>query len=329
MRPTAVLLFLGVAVSAAAPLLAQPFQVASSGTWTTCGITTPFIMDQAEFVFPDPPAPDMERTDRTLVDDVRTLVDAGNDRVFAQVGDSAIVRLSADGSSLPFFAGIPDSFIRGLAAVPGSRVFLTLGGTGGSRLAVVSSAGTLEAVHPLPVTPNGAVLGVAADGCTVHYATHTVIGRINGCTGALLSDFAAVPDATDIEPQPNGDVLVSIADRVLLYSAAGTLLRTVATISSYPGLDRVAFQEVALADGVLWISAGTVCRNGAILRVSFSTGAEVGARIEHLFSVGEGTGLVVGRAHSAAAPIPTAGEWALMLLTLALAAGGASVLRLR
>ena len=309
-RALVLVLLLALAVAAGAQ---QPFDFAVSGQSFSCGITTPIIRDRADFHF--------SQQEPVQVDDIVMIAPGPAGTVYGLLRNSAVVRLASNGSSVPFFGGVPGAIAHGIAATPAGRVFITVSVGGVSQLAVVSPAGAQEALYPLPVQVINPVLTVAGDGCTVYYAdgfagSGTAVKRINGCTGAALPDFAALSGVYDVEVLPNGEVLVAADNGVRLYSAAGTFLRTV--------LSRTAYQA-ALVNGIVWIVAETEsCRND-LLRVSFDTGTEVAPRV--LLDPVIVNGLVVGA--GSPANVPTAGEVALTLLAFVLAGAGSLVLRLR
>lgn len=193
-------------------------------------------------------------------------------------------------------------------------------------LVVISAAGAQEAIHPIPTPGEVGIIAVGSDGCTIFYTQEGVIQRMNGCTGAALTPFAAVA-ASDVYPLPNGQVLVGRDDQVVVYSAAGAVLRTIG-LGSYgfaPGSEVI---QVALGPDqqTLWIAAIPGCDlegevPGQLLRVSFATGAEL-AR-EPLAEVRLGTGLVIGLN---AVAVPLAGTTVLLFFALTLAGAAVFVL---
>jgi hypothetical protein len=317
MRAAALLVVLGLGFAVGA----QEFEVAFSGDGGfPCGIGSPLTFDAAFFLFPPPPTPDTPQREAAEFLDIRMLAGANGGRVFGLTSAGAIVVLSPDGTSTLFFERIPGAFPGAIAVAQSGRVFMTTA----LGLAVISPAGTLEALHPAGSTLP--ILGVAGDGCTVYYyVIDGMIRRINGCTGAVLPDFVTLADVHDIEPQPNGDVLVAAADSVLLYSAEGVLLRTVTSLGSDGGR-RLEVWQAAMANGLVWIAAGDGCSSAQLLRVEAGTGREVGPRIPDL-GLQRLTGLITGTA--SVAHIPTTGETTLILFAFALAAGGTLVLRWR
>jgi hypothetical protein len=147
------------------------------------------------------------------------------------------------------------------------------------QLGVISPAGVLEASYPMPEASVDTSLAVGDDGCTVYYFTYDRMRRMNGCTGAVLPDFLIPPSPSnifDVDPLPNGQVLVAIDDRVDLFDAAGTFVRTVASLSSY-GLEGWTVGQV-IADASLsqvWLTKSGCDAEGELLRVSFANGAEL------------------------------------------------------
>jgi hypothetical protein len=179
----------------------------------------------------------------------------------------------------------------------------------------------LEATYPL-TTDN---IAVGADNCTIYYRTGAnVIGRINGCIGAPLPDFAALTFINDIEVMPDGQVLVSSGNEVELYDASGAFVRVVADLTTHGLSDREA-DAIAVRGGELYIAAVDGCSagNSFLLRVGLADGSEI-SRVPLAMT---GADAIV--INAAALAIPTAGEVALVLLSFALAAAGALALKLR
>ena len=300
-----------------APLAAaaqQPFEVAVSGASVIGCEIIPLSDSKVEWFNPN------------VVDDVNATAIASGDgqRVLALLSGSPVrvVQLSPDGTQTPFFNGFAGQFGLDIAVAITGRVFVWVGGPPRPMLAVLSPTGALEATYALP---NVAFLAVGPDGCTLFYFDSGVIRRINGCTGAPLPDFATVSGfITDLAPLPTGELLVARSGDVLLYDASGALVRTVGTVASY-GFTSETVNQIAVRNGVVWIAVANICDpSGTVLQVSLDSGAELSRRFLHMNSV---SAIVIGTA--AEATIPTLSEMMLMLLVLALAAGGALVLKLR
>jgi hypothetical protein len=115
--------------------------------------------------------------------------------------------------------------------------------------------------------------------------------------------------------------VVAKGQTVLLYSAAGVPLRTVAT-------DPRGISQAAWQNGTVWLAIplDAICQT-ELRRIQFATGVETAAplRLPDGFIL---SSLIPGTA-TAEANVPAAGGAALALLALALAAAGALVLRLR
>jgi hypothetical protein len=231
-----------------------------------------------------------------------------------------IVEIRPDGTQVPFYTG-PQSGGLGMAVAASGTVFVSTGGVT-PQLVRISPEGVLEATYPFSGSNH---LAVAPDGCTILYSFGmSLIRRINGCTGAVLPDFAPSEWIHDIEVLPDGQVLVATDSFVRLYTAAGALVRTVASLAAY-GLNDNTADAVAVRDGVLAIAAVDGCQadESVLLRVDFSDGTELSREGLQLTTA---RGLVLG----ASVPgVPTLGEMALALLAFALAAAGALALSLR
>ncbi len=196
------------------------------------------------------------------------------------------------------------------------------------RLLVFTSTGTLQATYVLAVSDDVDVMIVGADGCTVFYAEGNVIHRINGCTGAALPDFATTGGTVhDIFPTAGGQFLVTSGSDVLLYDGSGTLVRTVATISSYTSDASLSPGQIALgADGqTLWMTTtGPSCvTEPFLLRLAFDDGEELSRQDINIDAT---TGLILS-ANGPGAAIPTTGTLALIFVALMIAAAGVVVLR--
>lgn len=262
-----------------------------------------------------------------LETDILAVASGDGRRVLATLGHDPyrIVAIQPEGVQTHFATG-GAGVAAHLAVADDGRVYALATTTGSvRRIDRFSPAGTLEASYPLGVI--GASVGgldVASDNCTLFYGAGTTIERFNGCTGTPLPSFATVPDLRDIEVQPGGTVLVATESAVLLYTAAGALSRTVATLSAY-GFDptKHLIDQAAVRDGVVWFTANNPCAEGNLLRVTLENGAELSRR--ELGVINDARALVLGGNVN----VPLAGETALALLVFALGAAGAFVLRLR
>jgi hypothetical protein len=82
---------------------------------------------------------------------------------------------------------------------------------------------------PFPNSIGSLHIELLGDQCTLLYSVANRVARMNICTGAALSDFAALAageTAGSIRALPNGDVLVASGNAVVQFTAAGALLRT-------------------------------------------------------------------------------------------------------
>ena len=307
-----------IALVVPAVLLAQQqprFEAVLSGRMIFGCFILPFITDVLEWVNPD------RVEEGTPVEMVASAV---GQPVFA-LRSGQIVTLQPDGTHTTF-APAPSSPFSLTVATTG-RVFVA---SDGPILTVFSPAGVQEASYPLPgLLFQDSALAVAWDGCTIYYGKPNSIGRINGCTGAVLSDFTTLPPFTplnDIYPLRTGEVLLALADDVVLHDASGNFIRTVVDISTYGfSTEHFAMQVATTADEqVLYIAIGDGCFEDAfLLRALIRDDArELSRRPIQMNSI---NGLVIGTASTMDAP--TASETALMILAIALALGGVFLLR--
>lgn len=233
--------------------VAQPFEVLLSGTRVQGCRFLPWEVPVLEWI--GPRAQDVGS---------EILAVAANDsgQIYGLAGQDPyrVVLLAPSGERVPF-ASAP-GMARALAVADDGRVYVTTG----RRIDRFSAAGIWEASYELSVSTQ--ILDVASDGCTLFYGHGTRIDRINGCSGRQLLPFADVPQFDDLEVQPDGQVLVAGTFAVLLYDAAGNLVRTVAT--SEPGRTT---DQASLRDGVVWMTSTDLCYDSALLRVSLETGA--------------------------------------------------------
>ena len=175
-----------------------------------------------------------------------------------------VVRFMPSGERVVFAAGL--GYAGALTVADDGRVYVIADYGFGKRIDRYSPAGKWEAFYTL-LAAHTDLLDVASDGCTLFYRLGTGIERINGCTGQPLLPFADIPNVQDLEVQPDGHVLVATGSAVLLYDAAGTLVRTVATAEPGRTID-----QASVHDGVLWMTSHDPCSDGALLRVSFANG---------------------------------------------------------
>lgn len=288
----------------------QPFEAAVSGDSVHGCYILPVSFSGVEWIDPD-------RLETPT--DIAMIASRDGQTVYAVLkGPGArIVKVEADGTRTPFFQD-PASSAWALDVGPDGRLFVAMFIAGTYQLGVISPAGVFETSYPMPGASYSTSLAVADDGCTVYYFGYSGMRRINGCTGAVLSDFLIPPPGTssvrDVDPLPNGQVLVAIDDRVDLYDAAGTLIRTVASLPSY-GLTLPEVGQV-IADNhgsQVWLTASGCDSQGQLLRVSFSTGAELSRREIELNTP---TALILGAARTNDLPI---GNGALLILALGIA----------
>src|SRR5687768_4928204 len=199
----------------------QPFEAVVAGVMRTHCIN-PFSSGRLQWVNPHHVEMDHRIRDIGSGDGVTVFA------VEERSGGSRIVKITPDGSRIPFFAGQGES----IAVMPTGRVFIA------SETAVtrISPDGTQESVFPLPGFTRD-FFSPGSDGCTLYYSkppARTRIARMNGCTGETLPDFpVSLPEIIDALGLPNGDVLVADADGVRLYDAAGVLVRFVASLEWY------------------------------------------------------------------------------------------------
>lgn len=258
--------------------------------------------------------------DNTAVDMIASAV---GQPVFA-LRSGQIVTLQPDGTHATFAPAPSNSFALTVATT--GRVFVA---NNGPTLTVFSPAGVQEASYPLPGL-NYPILAVAADGCTIYYGKSDAIGRINGCNGTVLSDFATfgIVQLWDVYPLLDGSVLIAVNDEVLLYDAAGTPVRTVADVSLYGFDPQEGFAPMQVAttpdSQILYLAIMNGCTSEAFLvRASMrDDGRELSRRPVQMNTA---NGLVIGTASTMDAP--TASETALMLLGVVLALSGVLVLR--
>lgn len=315
-RAVGLLLILALLLPAAGQTQ-QPFEVALSG-YSVGGC---FFL-----AFPLPSSILWVNPDRVGFSDsdVIAIASAAGQPVFALLTGSTpkVATIQPDGSRAPFFNAPPGFGGSAIAVAPTGRVFLNVA----AGLAVISPAGVHEATYPMPGRNSDSVIAAAPDGCTVYYAKLLSVGRINGCTGAVLADFSSLTTSvSDIHPLSNGQVLIASGSNVVLHDASGAAIRTIASLPDYDLPGHTADQIATTPDEqILWIAAMAGCDNGGyLLRVSMSDGREL-SRV-NTGNISIGTGLVVGNATAEA--IPTASAFSLCVLAALLALGGAMLLR--
>lgn len=286
----------------------QPrFEAVVAGGAVACISVLPPFTAAIEWMVPDAGFPGSQADD---------LASAPGQPVYA-ASSGNVYTILPDGTRTLFFNGVPA--VSAITVASTGRVFARSATT----LAVISAAGVLETTYPLPDATG--MIAVASDGCTLYYQKTASIGRINGCTGALLSDFAPLPALfTDLYPLPNGTVLVSSETTIVLHDPSGIVIRTIANRTDY-GFDteRLFKQVAASPDGRILYVAVEGCDPGILLTASMQDGFELSRRsLEYTTTI---NALVVG---SASAPgVPTASETALLILAIVLALGGAFILK--
>lgn len=308
-------ILVGAIVLVATSAHAQRFEMVLSGMYASldCRLPSPFFF-ALEWTDPD-------RFDEDVVDHIAS---ADGRRVLGIKEDTSIVVITSDGKEQPFFAGLPAQYAQKLAVASSGRVFAKVNNGLQTTLVVISPAGMLERTFPapdetLPKPQND--IAVGPDACTLFLTTRTGIGRMNGCTGAPLPDLIAMPDVRDFVVLADGQLLVATQTSVVLVSASGSIVRTVATLGTY-GLGNKSIGQIAAWGDSLWIAVEDLCvAHTFLLQVSVTNGAEISRREVELKEV---NAIIIG---AVSAPIPTASEWALLTLAAALAAGGAVAVR--
>lgn len=312
------LLLLAIVPSAAAQ---QDFEAVVSGVWSPAACFITPIMSSALQWF----GPDRLERDISGGPEVVQVASGNHRRVFGlKTGFGVrIVELSPAGTQTPFFEGLAGTSPTAIAVAPNGRIFVGHFQAGLPRVAVISAAGTLEATYPLPGMTGSRLFAAGNDSCTLFYRTATAIARFDACTGTPLPDFAPAGELIDVEVLPDGRVLGTTPEAVLLYSAAGVVERTVASASNYG--PEGAFDQAALSvDGTaVYIAFVNVCEaSGVLLKVTFDTGGELSRRA---LGFGSANGLVTGLA---VATVPTASELGLLALAVTLALAGIYVTKL-
>lgn len=109
---------------------------------------------------------------------------------------------------------------------------------GGAKLIEFNLQGRVRDIA-FPNSAQSEHIELLGDQCTLLYSVANRVARMNICTGAALSDFAALgagQSAGSIRQLPSGDVLVASGSAIVQFSAGGSMLR------SYPfdGVTRIA-----------------------------------------------------------------------------------------
>lgn len=292
----------------------QPFRAGLSGADVYGCDFLPLGDEKVEWISPD-------RVENPT--DVKQIASDGNDRVLALLNGPGltIVRMQPSGSQTPFYQN-PAAFAETFAVGSDGRVYVPLQIGPSFFLAVISPDGVLQVMHPFPIDSHPTSTAIAHDGCTFFFYTHlsNTVRRFNACTGAFLPDVFPGHVVSDIEPLPNGQVLLAEHTSARLYDANGTFIRTVATTSTY-GFNEEIGQVAVTDDGQdLWLTISGCGVTGYLLRVSFNSGTELSRR---QIALNSPNALVIGNAATSDVPL---GPNALMLLAIALAA--VAVLRL-
>lgn len=230
--------------------------------------------------------------------------------------DSAVVKMFRDGTRVPFAparSGSPAA----ITVLSNGRVF-TVTHTG--ELAVYSAAGVREATHTLPDFGGGWSLAVGAGSCTVYYTKRFSVGRFNVCTGAPMPDFGSPsPAASEIHALPGGDVLLMIESVLWRYNSMGSRIRAI-----------MSGDQAATNGNDLFVARMSEnCEGESIVfRVSLITGQLISSTRIRNGGTPWSLAAVQDVVSDARVPdTPTVGEFALLLLTAALAFGGVFLLR--
>jgi hypothetical protein len=303
--------------------LLDHFEAIVTGDNTPCGgVATPIISNVFElFLAAD------EIASSNVSSGILAVASGDGRRILALAASPGLRVLSLTGVFLETtIYENPDYTPMAIAQAPNGRIFVTATRGPSYFLLVVSPAGVLEATYPFPGA--GDVLDVGPDGCTLYFRADVgAIGRFNGCTGETLSPFVTIGYVNDIDPLPDGRVLVAFGREVRLYSAGGTLLRTI-DLDSYGYKPAMLPMQIALnTDNTLYIVVFDLYCEGqeerGLLRIAFDDGRELSRRkFEDLGSV---RSLIVGTA--ALATVPSVSEWGLLLIAFAIATIGWLALR--
>jgi hypothetical protein len=295
-----------------------PFEAAVAGTEFLCAVGTPFVTQAAQWFNPD-----FRANGPFAIASGDGLRVVGLSR---QGGGFRVERYPAPWAPATIFTNTTH-FPVDMTQAPGGRIFVTAIDGPDAALFVLSSAGALEATHPLAEAPR---IAAGPDGCTLYtwddFAGGT-IGRVNGCTGAALAPFATFSETIrDVFPIGDGSALVVAGQSVHVVNEAGVPVPTL-DLTDYGVTDDDESIQIALsADRVLYVAVSG-CLNGArLIRIAFDTSVELSRR-ENFGAYQTINSLVVGPA--SVAGVPALDTMGLLLATIALAAAGWFVLRLR
>ena len=305
---------------------ATPFSAAVSG-YQTGGchfLASPFYTPSLEWVM-SPGGSPIPR----FSDDIQTIDSADGENVYGIVRTSRaglrIVRVLLGEGPLhnarqDFFDGLPGYYGGALAVAKSGRVFakVSVAGPLNARLAVISSAGSLERLLELPDSTGN--IAVASDGCTIFYADGIFIRRLNACTGMSLPVFASLAQpVADLVVLSTGNVLALTDQSVIQLNGDGALVRTFTLRDVNPTEYQLSALSVSSDEVVVGIAAMRGCENrGSIIALAFSDGRELW-RQETLY-ISTATGLVVGTGAAAAIPILSGAVLLLLAGTLAIIA---------
>ena len=224
-----------------------------------------------------------------------------------------------------FFDGLPGYYGSTLAVAKNGRVLARVGVAGAlnARLAVISSAGSLERLLDLPASAQE--IAVAADSCTVYYADGIFIRRLNACSGAPLPTFATLPaPLTDLAVLSTGHVLVLTNQALMELDEDGKPVRTFTPRDLDLFTDDLSAVSVSPDETVIGIAVTRSCEHtGRIIALALTDGRELWR--QETSYINTATGLVIGP--GAAASIPALSGAAMLLLAGALALLGAAIVR--
>jgi hypothetical protein len=263
---------------------------------------------------------------------IAPLASGDHQRVFAVIQEPSppfhgrVIRIEPDGTQTTFY----DSFtgVSGFAitVAANGRVFVVYEG---ENLAVISAAGTLEGLYVLPAPVPRPFIAIGPDSCTLYYekdATGGAIARFDVCNGTPLPDFTTGV-FLDIDPLPDGQVLLSSGDQIFLYSAAGTLVREVAELSDHGFPGNTVASQIALnpAGTVLYATATEPCLGlNRLVTIDYVNGELTSVR--PLVAVAVPNSLVIGPLQ-VLANVPAAGTLTLLALAMTIALAAVWLLR--
>lgn len=296
--------------AAAAPVLAQDYDVVVSGFNTTCFIDPPLASAGLEWV-PGVVEPN------TNVNDIAA---AGGGRVYAvlDVPRVQIVEVHPDLTRTPLFTGAEG--YRGYELVVDRTGNVYVRATNGPNafIVAVSSTGSLIGIQPF--VNDARSIDLAADQCTLFAHSSAAIVRHDVCTGTPLANFIAVTDFRgDLQIAPNGDVLhagyfdvPTPGPAVRRYDAAGTLVRTYSLTDSNSG-------AIGIANGGTSMIVGDECTQ-RLVEVDLTTGAvmrEIDLQYLNSFtSIVSRRGFTAAIGALAASDVPSVSVWGAIALTL-------------